>query len=89
MEILNSPTLLQNSLLVDNFFVNPPAVADYSAYSNMVTSSFTYKEVEDYVEISDEAYKKTILEGVRLVTSPTAYYNNDFNNLVVNYLNKT
>jgi|GEM_PF-5553756 len=87
MEISGLSYMLQNSLLVDNLISNPPETGDYSSYNSYLSSTLI-TDVEDYADISDEAYKLSILDGVQSPQSSTAPYNNDFNNMIVNYLNK-
>ncbi len=87
MEIPGISTLSQDNLLVNNLLVSPPAINDFSTYNNFISGTLT-TEPDDVVDISDEAYQLAILDGIEIPQSPTAAYNNDFNNLIVNYLNR-
>lgn len=82
--------MLRNSLLTDYLLTAPPKVEGNGSFDAIVKKSVTTDtgDYEDRAEISAEAYKRTILEGIKVPKSPTATYNNDVNNLVVNYLNK-
>ena len=87
MEIPGYSTLRMNCLLVDNLVANPPAVQDYSPVNNLA-SSMLKSDISDYADISDEAYKLSIIDDIQVPQSPTSTYNNNFSNMIVNYLNK-
>lgn len=83
--------LLQNSLLTENLLTSPPKAGSYSSLDSVVRQSVTTSipgELEDTADISPEAYKKTLLDGIQIPKSPTAAYNNNFSNMLVDYLNR-
>lgn len=72
IEIAGYSSLLMNSMLVDNLIVNPPTYTAYSSYDDMLPDILTTElaDYDDYigedysVEVSPEAYKLTIMEGL-------------------------
>lgn len=91
MSFLSSlASLRQNSLLSENLFTSPPKVGNFSSLDDIVKQSVTTDttDLEDYAEISTEAYKRTILDGINIPKSSIASHNNNINNMLVDYLNK-
>jgi len=87
IEITGAANLMMNSLLVNNLVVNTPKLNDYNTFNSFVSDTLI-TDLEDYAEISDEAYKLTLLEDIKIPVSPTAAYNNNFSNMLINYLNR-
>lgn len=87
MEIFGISNLLMNSLLVNDLVAKPPQAGNISYYNKTVSESLV-ADTGDYADISDEAYKLTILEGIKVPQVDTSSYKNDFNNMIVDYLNK-
>lgn len=69
IELTGYSNLLMNSLLVNNLLVSPVAYEPYSSYNDMLPDMLT-TDISDYygedysLDISAEAYKLTLLEGL-------------------------
>ena len=87
IELTGAANLLKNSLLTDNLIVSPTKLNDYSTFNNFAASNLV-TDVEDYADISPKAYELSLMENLEIPKSPNAAYNNNFSNMIVDYLNR-